>query len=148
MAQDDIRVDLYNAVAGVTMVGMVHDYERWSATWDAYLTHYRDDILEQIRGWSIGYGGFIEEEYEQGDARLRSHLFTIRGVMAVEDSEETEKTWSELAEAVADAIKDDATLQANYYRVLPAELRVELRMFGSVLCHYAELAQRVVEYVA
>lgn len=147
MAQADIRTAIYNAVAGVAQVGEVHDYARWASTWDAFLDHYRDSVLGQVRGWAVGYAGFEEQDLEFGDSRLRAHRFLVRGVMALEDGEETEKTWATLAESVANAIKDDTTLAANYYRVNPAALLVEERQFGGVLCHYAELAVVVIEYV-
>jgi hypothetical protein len=138
-------------VNGVTNVGKVYDYERWANEWDDFLTFFKTTIstVDQVRGWEVVYRGFAHQPpMDFSGKHIRAHRFAVMGYMGLDDSEATEKTFAALAEAVADAIDADATIQAStYYYVEDVSIdEFEPRMFGGVLCHYA-LINVIVEEV-
>lgn len=152
MSQATIRTDIYNAVAAVTDVGKVYDRMRWFDDWGAYLSLFKTTInsVPQIRGWSIHYAGIPQAAYTHfGDGEQVTHRFIIRGFMRVDDSAESEKTAAALAESVRNALEDNATLQQatdTRYHSDPVTMPIfEERVFGDVLCHYAEIVINVTE---
>lgn len=151
MSEAAIRTAIYNAVAGVSNVGTTHSYERWASTWDAFLDLFKTTIssTDQIRGWEVGYRGFVPntEARVLSGSFIRTHQFVVMGYLGVDDSATTEKTMSALAEAVANAIEADTTLDALAYDNVETALLFEPRMFGSVLCHYAEITVTIGEYL-
>jgi hypothetical protein len=151
MTQATARTAVYNAVNGVTGAGMVYDYERWAAEWPAFLALFKTTVggVTQIRGWEVCYRGFsaVTPPRTFGKARQRRHRFRVQGYMGLEDGAESEKTFAALAEAVANAIDGDSTLQGNtFLETGDAEIAtLEPRLFGGALCHYAEINVTVSE---
>ena len=120
MSESAIRTAIYNAVGGVPNVGKVYDYERHVNDWGAFLDLFKTTIgdTDQIRGWTVGYRGFPEAEYKQFRPQSKTgvkrvHRFQILGVMGIDDSEATEKTFAALAEDVCDALDGDSTLHGS-----------------------------------
>jgi hypothetical protein len=151
MSESAIRTAIYNAVNGVSNAGVVHDYERWSGDWSAFLDLFKTTIssTDQIRGWEVGYRGFEPEEpREFGGIHARRHRFLVNGVLGLDDSAATEKTMSTLAETVADTIKDDATLKGLSFNAIEPVMIFEPRNFGGVLCHYVEITVSIAEVVS
>ena len=144
-----IRTAVYNAVNGVSNVGQVYDYERWSNDWTDFINLFKSTIssVDQIRGWEIGYRGFAHQQpMDFSGTHIRAHRFDVIGYMGVDDSESTEKTFANLAEDVADAIDADSTLHSGYYNVDDVSINeYEARLFGSALCHYALITVTVEE---
>lgn len=151
MSESTIRAAIYNSVNGVSNVGLVYDYERWAGDWTAFLDLFKTTIgtTDQIRGWEVGYRGWTPDEPREfsGNATLRLHRFLVAGYLGLDDSEATEKTMSALAELVANTLADDATLKAAAFGRIEPVLLFEPRIFGSVLCHYAELTVEIGEIV-
>jgi hypothetical protein len=145
-----IRTAIYSAVNGVTGIGQVYDYERWTNDWEAFLNLFKTTISSttQIRGWEVAYRGFANQPpMDFSGQHIRAQRFDVMGYMGLDDSAETEKTFSNLAEDVADAI--DAITKSGYYYIADVGINEhEPRMFGGVLCHYARLAVVVEEVVA
>jgi len=145
MSESTIRSAIKNALDTVSNAGATHDYQRWSADWQAFLDLFKTTVgsTDQIRGWTIA-GGPVEVDdavEEFGGRYLRGYGYTIRGYLGVDDSAATEKTFAGLVEDVMDALDADATLHGStYYDTSWARCDVqELRIFGDVLCHYAEV---------
>ncbi len=150
MSESAIRTAIYNAVDGVSDSGLVHDYERWAGDWTAFLALFKTTIssTDQIRGWEVGYRGWAPGDPREFSAiHLRTHRFLVAGYLGLDDSAETEKTMSILAELVADTLKDDATLKGLAFFAIEPILLFEPRMFGGTLCHYAELTIEIAEVV-
>lgn len=151
MSEAAIRARLNTIVSGVANIGLVYDYERFTNDWSTYLSLFKTTIgaVDLIRGWTIGYSGFgvPPSPQEFGYRFARYHHWKIRGYLGLDDSAASEKTAGALAEAVCDAIDGDATLNgASYYETTPAVIDVfEQRLFGTVLCHYVEIAVSVAE---
>lgn len=155
MSLTNIRTAIYEVLDNIAGIGIVHDYERWSADWSRYLDLFTTQIggIRQVRGWTIGYSGTAESDQVQLDGgELRSSRWVVRGYMGWDDSRETEKDFQDLVEDVLDALDDESTTlhdPADYYDIGPATAPVvEARVFGSVLCHYCEIILTVTEFRA
>jgi hypothetical protein len=151
MTEATIRTAIYNAVNGVADVGLVYDYERHATEWSDFLNLFktRIDSIDQIRGWMIGYRGIAEAEGGRfsGDRRIsRTHRFQILGIMAIDDSEASEKTFSILAEDICDALDNDATIQGFMFAG-PATLGFDPSPFSGILVHAAAISFTVTESV-
>jgi hypothetical protein len=151
MTEATIRTAIYNAVNGVSNVGKVYDYERWANEWGDFLDLFKTTIgsTTQVRGWEVGYRGFLPDEEATllAGAWVRNHNFVVVGYLGLDDSEATEKTMSALAETVADTIEADSTLDGLSYANVETTLLYETRVFGGVLCHYAEIGVLIGEQI-
>ena len=157
MSEATIRAALDTIVSSVTDIGTVHDFERWSNEWNDFLTLFKTEIdsTDEIRGWEITYGGYTPSHPSIGGAswrefgmtgRVKAHTFYIRGYLGVYDSTESEKTAAALANLVCDTLDADTTIRGStFYYAEPANLLFESRLFGGVLCHFAQITQVVVE---
>lgn len=146
----DIVAALQVRVQAATDEGTVHAYERWNANWSDYLDQFKSTIggVDQIRGWVVTMdeqnpivGGMGSARY---GAITRVYNALVFGVMGLKDSSNTETTFLNLVESVLDVLdgRTDLGLAAVVdYSVGPATVRLyQHRMFGSVLCHYCEIA--------
>jgi len=157
MSEATIRTDIYDAINWIIDIGNVHDYDRFTADWTAFVERYSITIdgVKLMRGWDISYesmGPSTPMEFKIPNRYMRTHVFVIRGYLGMSDSDESEKTASVLAEAVCNAIDDDADLSnKNRYYQSPdrlARIRSFVSLvFGDVLCHYVEIETRVTEFI-
>lgn len=151
MSQATIRTDIYNVVAAVANVGKVYDRARLNTTWDVFLDQFKTTISGQsvIRGWMVTYAGMPAATYTTFTTEQVTHRFLIRGILQLDDSEASEKTAAALVETVRNALEDDITLQDatdTRFHSDPVIVPVfEERVFGDVLCHYAEIEIRITE---
>lgn len=153
-----MRADIYAVLTTLdasSNIGLVHDYERWAMHWEDILDVLQDPTDNVIRSWMIGYRGFAPEPlpaswYSQieGTSKslsIRSHRWVARGILAVDDTNESEKTFSLATQTVANALDGAAALhnEEKYYGtppMSPVELQTfDIRSFAGVLCHVAEL---------
>jgi hypothetical protein len=152
MSESSIRTAVYNAVNGVINAGKVYDYERHATEWSDFLDLFKTRIsgTEQVRGWMIGYRGIPEEEGNRfnlgGKRTSRTHRWQILGIMGVDDSAASEKTFAALAEDVCNALDSDATIHA-YAGVTPAIMIFDPSPFAGVLVHAASITFDVTEFV-
>ncbi len=152
MSESAIRTAIYNAVNGVSNIGKVYDYERHSNDWSEFLDKFKTTIggTDQIRGWMVGYRGITEAQgnrFTPAAKRItRTHRFQILGVMGIDDSEESEKTFAELAEDVCDALDSDATIH-GYLGSSPATVGFDPRPFAGVLVHAAAIVIDITEAI-
>lgn len=142
MSEANIRAQIYAIVNGITDIGMVYDYERWDADWTTFINLFKTTIsgTDQIRGWEISRRACPESLQTLGEVD-RPQNYIIRGYMGLNDAAATEKTFNTLIEAIAAALRSNLTLNhvANLGHDYLQVERIEARMFGGVLCHYAEL---------
>jgi len=155
MSEATIRSAIYDVVNGVTHVGQVYDYERHSNDWTGFLDLFKVTISgdDMVRGWTIGYRGIQQaraQTFIPGKAgNERVHRFQILGIMGIDDSEESEKTFAALAEDVCDALDNAATLHVKGYfpRAAPVILGFDPRPFAGVLVHAAAINIEVTEII-
>ncbi len=155
MSESAIRTAIYNAVNGVTDVGLVYDYERFVNKWDAFEGLFKTTVgsTSQLRGWMIGYRGIPEakaQTFVPGKSGIeRIHRFHIMGFMGIDDSAATEKTFAALAETVCDALEDAAALhvKGSFPQAAPVKMGFDSLTFAGVLVHMAAIVIEVTETI-
>lgn len=161
MSEATTRTYIESVVSGIANVGEVHDYQRWAVQWPDFLEKFKTTISNStvIRGWTISCQGWSaqylpgsEPDENSKNIVVREYVYKIRGFFGVDDANESEKTAVAIVEDVCEALDADAELHEQQYlwdKIPPAQLDTfEYRMFGSVLCHYAEITQVARETVA
>jgi hypothetical protein len=153
----EIRADILgvlNTLDAASNIGVVHDYERWALHWDNVLTILRDPTDGVVRSWMIAYRGASPEPMgtfystvpdQDRSLSVRVHRWLVRGVLAVDDSAASEKTFATTTETICNALDADPDLhnQEKYWGDPPTEPvsldAFEIRTFTGVLCHVAEI---------
>ena len=153
-------------------IGRVHLYQRYAADLSKYLDFFRwaaPDGRSQIRGWVVtresareGLGSAASSQpggFVPAGVNRRAHTFLLFGVMGLEDEAQSETIFQDLVEAVCDRFRDNRALRlldpegnpkvATLERLQPPRLdSVEVRRFGAVLCHAAEVRVEAIERIA
>lgn len=152
----EILADIKTRLESVQNAGRVHDYARWSPDQARFLQFfsYRPPGGEQqVRGWEITRTS--ASEHIQG-AYFRHHVFVLTGYMGLRDADATDKKFQELVEAVCDRFRSAQPPAGSAWDYRdgddpdnsPVQVdTIELRMFGNVLCHYAEIRLSVTERI-
>jgi hypothetical protein len=145
-----IREQIKTIISGVSGIGVEYDYFKWAVQTDKMLEHFKDAngrintaMFRQVkmakRTTTIG-----------GGSRERARIFQIRVIMAHSDAKGTGILFENLLSAIEEKFDSYKTLNGTCLTIIPAwgpmagqagvqiDL-VEERMFGGVLCHYAEL---------
>jgi len=151
MSESAIRASIYNILSSIDGIGKVYDYERRSIDEAVFISLFKDEASGRIIGWEIGRRGASEEKIVLGigsEVNEVSHFFFIKGYYGLKDSDATEKTFNTLIEEVAEAFRGLPTLNgvAEDHQYIQRDV-IEVRIFGSVLCHYAELSLIVTERI-
>jgi len=138
VALSDIRGKIATVLSGVTGIGTIHAYERWCNNWNEFLALYKTTA-------GIINGGCITRIKtpslrDSGRTLRRDHTFLIRYMYGLKDSSATELTFQALVEAIQTAFDSQYTLGGNVLLAGPLQvIKIENRLFGTVLCHYAEM---------
>lgn len=147
MSESACRQKLFEIISAIPNVGKVHDYERWAATHGKFIEFFKDVASGRILGWEICRSGMPSEKISVIE-ESRTHQFTVKGYMAVDDADATEKLFNAKIEAICNAFKGQHTLGGVCLDAGPVSAEViDARMFGNVLCHYAELKIPINEIV-
>lgn len=153
MSEATVRASLKTILQAVSNIGQVHDYVRFASDWTAYLGLFKTTISgsDVIRGWTITSTAEGREGWIAGGSRdtytAKTHTFIIRGYLGLDDSASTEKTARALVETVMDALDNGSIITGNVINASLSQLTTfEPRVFGDVLCHYAEISQQVLEH--
>ena len=153
-------------VAALPEAGRLHLYQRWAADIGRYIDLFRwraQDGKDQIRGWvltresareelgsfaSSAPGGFVP-----AGVNRRTHTFLLFGVMSLEDDAASEIEFQDLIESICGRFRagDALRLRGNISsleRLTPPQVdRIDLRAFGSTLCHTAEVRIQAIERI-
>ena len=146
----DIRDAIVTRIQTVANVGTVHNRLRWSSNVSDYLDTFTSSIGGQVqtRAWMVTWEG-IPEAWADPSAFGRigeRYVFTVMGIESFKDSAATEGTLYDLVELVKEALrnrKDFGLANVVDYSVRVTVPTLEVRQFGSVLCHVAELKVEV-----
>lgn len=148
-----IAADIKAKLLTITDIGQVHDYYRWSKEAGKFLTMFSTTIggVPQIRGWEITR--VSAPEHKRG-AFWRHHQFRIAGYMGLRDATATDKTFQTIIENICETFRvasggatwdyrngdspDNSAAQVNM---------IDVREFGAVLCHYADITLSVTERI-
>lgn len=145
MSESAIRTSIKEALTGITGIGRVHDYERWSVDPAQFLTLFQDAASRKIFGWEITRTGAKVEKPTQ---KFKvTHNYVLKGYYGVQDAAGSEKLFNLVIETIVS--KFISTQLAGTQGIcLPQVGIIEFRMFGNnVLCHYAEVRLDVAEIV-
>ena len=138
-----IRARIKSDLEAIEGIGVVHDYERWASDWGKFLDLMKDPVTQTIRGWTITRESSEGEREAPAEAN-RYPVYVVRGYWGLSDLNASERAFDDLVEAVQDALGADVTLGGIVDHVEEPIVRaLEPRMYGSVLCHYAEIATKV-----
>ncbi len=148
------RTDLYAAVNGVSNIGLGYTYYRYQNEWNDFLALFKTTISStpQIRGFMLEYRGVQENvniQFNPGEHR--NNIWYVHLFLGLSDANTTESTFATLIESVITAIKTSTALhtQTTYFFTAPAFTPIyEIRNFGDVLCHYAQMEVSITEFVA
>ena len=167
----EIGEAISSEISSVAGAGRVHVYQRWSADLGKYLDLFRweaSDGLAQIRGWVLTRERAGEEAASIGSSASggftpaglvrRTHTFLLFGIMSAEDAVGSEVAFQDLLEDICDRFRNNKTLRLldesgaprvrSLERLQPPQVDlIELRTFGSVLCHYAEIRLQAIERI-
>lgn len=146
---DQIRGAIKTKIQTVPNIGIVHDYERFAAEQAKFRTLYLSGVApnQRIQGWHVRRVA-TRETYIALSRWVVRHEWRIRGFMAIDDADATEKLFDTLIEAIRDAFRAAPTLTAepDYSEVVTDEERAGVQvadsgpvMFAGVLCHAARL---------
>src|SRR4030065_1596984 len=142
MSEATIRQQIYTILSAVSNIGRVYDYERWTSDWGRYIELFKTTVngAAQVRGWELGRKAPITED----ETSVKKHTYFLRGVMGVQDAGATEKEFNTLIETVSNTFRNNKELNgaALGHDFIQVET-LGTRMFGSVLCHFAELVLTV-----
>jgi len=154
MSIPEIREQIKVVLAGVPGIGVVHDRERFATDWTKFLNLFKD-ADGRLNGCMFSRESRRRIQQTIGETE-KAHVFVIRRFMGLNDAEETGIIFDDHLEEVADAFDDDETLNDTCRTINPdwgpmdgaVGLQIELseiRMVGTVLCHYAECKLCVIE---
>lgn len=143
-----IKTDLYAILNAVTGIGIVHARDRYSNDWNTFLALFKDTD-GRINGCMFSREKCATQRRVQGEVE-RAHVFVIRRVMGFRDADNTADLFDEHLQDILAALTDADTLNTGDCTTEPdwgpmsgvvgGQLEIsEPRMFGSVLCHYAEI---------
>jgi hypothetical protein len=147
---DTIRDQIKTSLDSVADIGNVYDYQRLRTEMKGYLDLFQTEISsqKQIRGWIVTVEDWGTRSGSIGNGCIyRAYHFVVRGYQSIIDSIATEKTFLSLIELVDKQLVTDLRLLSSDYvlREYPVLRVFEPRLFGGVLCHYAEI-DMIVEY--
>jgi hypothetical protein len=139
MSDEAIRLKIKEVIERVSGVGIVHEYERWTIDWNKFITIFKDPASSKIIGWEItrqaAPGIYIAHGQEEISA-----AYIIHGFMGLQDADRTDIKFNALIELIRDQFRIDWTMGG--LNPGPQGFNVQLidvRTFGSVLCHYCEI---------
>lgn len=147
MALAEIRTQIKTIISAVPGIGIVHDYERMSIDWNKFLSLYQD-IDGRINGCIFAKEKRLKG-FSPGGIPELNYVFKFVRIMGLQDAAATGKTFDDHLEDMGDAFDNYETLSGTCLTVNPdwgplnncRGLQIEIiepRMFGNVLCHYAE----------
>lgn len=124
-----------------------YKYDRLEREWGAYLSAFKDTTNNVIHGYCISRVSW-DEIREASRSNLRSTKWLIRGYYSLGSSGATESTFQGYIDNINTVFSADPTLAGTVLSVENFNLDIfEARMFGDVLCHYAEMSLTTMEQI-
>lgn len=141
-----IRAAIIAEMAAVPNIGRLHDYERYAQAAGDFREFYIAEIdgSQQLRGWYVRRLTTTETSAVMG-SHEDSHEWLLRGFMALDDANASEKVFDGQIEAVRARFRDNPTLGGLIASVYspkgegPKLVESLPVMFGGVLCHSARI---------
>lgn len=144
----DIKAKLTEIEGG----GVVHDYERWIVDAKKFLDEFKDPTSGRVLGCEITRKSVSEH---QRGAFFGHNLMVVQYYMGLSDAAATDKLFQVLINRIRAKFRQaeptDVGAPWDYRNgddpnAAPVQVPViDLRMFGNVLCHHAEIHISVTE---
>ncbi len=139
MSESAIRAKIKTTLQGVSGIGAVHDYDRYSRSLAEFFKLMSGGSPAKINGWMI-HRGKTPAQRDNAATIQRAHTFTITGIYELDDENASEKTFQALLEAIFEAFKSDITLGGTALNSDPLSIDdVDVDEYGNRLFHVAEL---------
>ncbi len=150
MSLENIRAQVAAIAAGVDGIGRVHEYVRWATDWKKVIEKFKitDDGGSKINALMITRKKTHRRQRTIGEIEL-AHVLELKMIMGLNDAEASELIFQKLLDNLAAAFDSDETLNGTCETTRPSWGPMEgqvglsidivdMRMFGGILCHYAE----------
>lgn len=152
-----ILADIKAKLLGITDIGVVHDYYRFNTDPGKFITLFAYTPTggsKQVRGWELTRISAPEKRKSIGLID-KIHKFRAAGYMSLKDADATDKTFQVLVDNVCETFRTAASgvsawdyIDADNPGAPPVQANIiEVREFGGVLCHYAEIDITVIEEI-
>ncbi|MGD0020828.1 MAG: hypothetical protein ABSC54_00850 [Smithellaceae bacterium] len=149
----DIREQIKVILSGVPDIGMVHDYTRLAVDYTTVLNFFKTPD-GQFKGVMFAREKMAKE---RGSSWARAHVFVFRAIMALNDGKQSGIQFDGMLDAIEREFEKYDDLNGTCSTCMPdfgpmaghAGMQItiiEERMFGNVLCHYAEMRLCAEEY--
>lgn len=136
MSDATLRASIKNILTSVPGAGQVHDYERWAADMAQFIAFFRDPVSKKVFGWEITRAAVPRIE-RIGNRFKVTHSYLVKGYYGLKDAEATEKIFNTVVDAML--LQLLGGIPGTEGTPLPRVDLIQPRMFGGVLCHYAEI---------
>jgi len=134
MALSTIRAALKTVLEGVSGVGQVHDYRRYSKEWSTYKDAFESS--DKINFLQISLANMSEIVHGSDSTARDVFNFVIEGAYGLKDEDETAKTVENLVESIIAVFRGNDRLNGTAEVVqYPIEADITIGMFGNILCH-------------
>jgi len=126
----------------------VYTYDRLAVSWKEYLDSFKDATNSVIHGYAITRNK-VEEMPEASRENTINTTWLIRGYYSLGSQGATETTFQGILENIRTVFRNDPRLTNTVLTCTPLQIDIfEARMFGDVLCHYAEMRLVTTEQVS
>ncbi len=147
MGLSEIRIQIKTLLETVPGIGKVHDFERWTTDWNAFLNYFKDSH-NRINGWVITRSETSERLQSPEAVNVSAHTFVIKGYYGLQDSLESEKIFQDLIESVRSVLRVNSTLNGTCRRIYPPSVNILAnRPYAGILMHQCEIHLKVEEYI-
>lgn len=142
--QSDVRLAIIQVLNTLPEVGMVYDHYKYSSDWTRFLDQFgwiNTSGIKQIRGSWISIPTVRRGTTTTFDQKTDLYNWPLRSIMSFSDRDESEKDFEDLIYLIRSTLV--AELNFGESVVIPGFVEVDIdtvdiRTFGSVLCHYAQ----------
>jgi hypothetical protein len=156
VAESDIRQQICAILGAVNGMGRVHEYQRFASDWSGVLAKFKDPD-GRINAWTISRVSSATRQVTIGEVE-RAHVYGVTGIYGLQDDIASEIDFQALVERAWTAFNDDETLNRACVTTHPdwgpmngavgLQIdKIEIRMFGNVLCHVADCRLCAVELI-
>lgn len=144
MSDLSLRAQLKTMLSSVPGTGKIHDYERFNAAdWNKFIELFKDEPSSKVYGWEITREG-VKVEKATGGHKKVTHAIVLKGYYGLQDAAATEKIFNAVIDLILQKFIDNK-IPGTQGHSLPKVGPIQARMYGGVLCHYAEIRMVVAE---
>lgn len=144
MSDATLRAGIKTLVLTVPGAGKIHDYERWVTDQAKFIDLFKD-ASGRIMGWEITRSSIGRVERLGGRFKVTAE-YRLKGYYCLKDSEGTEKAFNVIVDAIVLTLLSNQVAGSEKVS-LPRVENIGARVFGQVLCHYAEIVLDLTEIV-